>query len=162
MRSKPSLIVAKRDDISSIWSNGKATLMQKTLGNHVEMYTMLKKKGKTFTNNILTNQNPLLLIEESLSLQTTQSSTLSNQCSNSQHHHGDHDLKGGGNVTISKALAPKQAPTLSDITLSFRPFPISTLSFHLISNITLSFRLFPISPYHSTSFRTLVLLIAYP
>ena len=61
-RLKPSLIVAKRDDILSIWSNGKATLMQKTPGNHVEPYTMPKKKWKTFTSNTLTNQNPLLLI----------------------------------------------------------------------------------------------------
>ena len=94
-RSKQSSIVAKRDAISSTWSNGKATLMQKTPGNHAEMYAMPKKKWKTFTNNILTNRNPLLLIEESSSLPTAQSSTLSNQCSNSPRHHGDHDLKRG-------------------------------------------------------------------
>ena len=38
---------------------------------------------------------PFLLIEESSSLQTAQSSTPLNQCSNSWHRHGDHDLKGG-------------------------------------------------------------------
>ena len=46
---KPSLIVAKRDNILNIWSNGKATLMQKTHGNHVEMYIMPKKKWKPAT-----------------------------------------------------------------------------------------------------------------
>ena len=51
-----------------------------------------------------------------------------------------------------KALVPKQAPTLSNITLSLLPFPIITLSFHFI----------PISPYRFISFRTLVLLITYP
>ena len=92
---KPLSTVAKRDNISSIWSNGKATLMQKTHGNHREMYNMLKKKWKTSTKNIQTNQNPLLLIEESSSVQIAQSLTPLNQCSNSQHHHGDHDLKEG-------------------------------------------------------------------
>ena len=111
MRLKPSWIVAKRDDISSIWSNGKATLTQKTPGNHEEMYAMPKKKWKTSTNNILTNRNPLLLIEESLSLQTVQSLTLSDQCSNSQRHHGDHDLKGGVMLQFQHFKRPdKRAP----------------------------------------------------
>ena len=104
MKLKPSSTVAKEDNISSIWSNGKATPMQKTPGNHVEMYTMLKKKWKTFTNNTQTNPNPLLLTEESLFHQTAQSLTLSNPCLNSRHHHGDHDLKGGGNVTMKRNL----------------------------------------------------------
>ena len=56
MKLKPSSTVAKRDDISSIWSNGKVTLMWKTPGNHVETYAMLKKKWKTFTNNTQTNE----------------------------------------------------------------------------------------------------------
>ena len=79
---KPSLTVTKRDNILSIWSNGKANLMWKTHGNHGETYDMLKKKWKTSTKNIQTNRNPLLLIEESSSLQIAQSSTPLNQCSN--------------------------------------------------------------------------------
>ena len=67
--------------------------------NSWEPCDMLKKKWKTSTNNTQPNRNPLLQIEESLSLQIAQSSTPLNRCLNSQHHHGDHDLK-GGNVTI--------------------------------------------------------------
>ena len=81
---KPSLTVAKRDAISNIWLNGKVTPMP---GNHMEMYVMAKKKWIPFTKNTQTNQNPLLPI--------VQSSTPSNLSSNSQHHRGDQDLKGG-------------------------------------------------------------------
>ena len=142
-RLKPSLTVTKKDNILSIWSNGKVTLMRKTPGNHVEMYDMPKKKWKTSTKNIQPNRNPLLQIEESLSLPIAQSLTPLNQCLNSRCHHGDHDLKEGGNVTISSfstqtSAYPFQyhpiAPTLPN---NHPIFPI--FSFHSCITLMLHF-----------------------
>ena len=61
-----------------------------------------------------------------------------------------------------KALAPKQVLTFPISPYPFQPLPITHPIFSSYSCITLSFRLFPISPYRSTSFWTLILLIAYP
>ena len=104
-RLKPSWIVAKRDDISSIWSNGKVTLIWKTPGNHVETYAMPKKKWKTFTNNTQTNWNPLPLTEESLFLQTAQFLIPLNPCRIHNAIMGTMILKGV--MLWFQALAPK-------------------------------------------------------
>ena len=151
MRLKSSWIVTKRDDISNIWSNGKATLMQKTPGNLEETYTMPKKKWKTSTNNTLTNRNPLLLIEGSLSHQTEQSSTPSDQCSNSQCHHGDHDLKGGVMLRSHTLSAQTSAHPFRLSLLPLPTFTLSYLSIYFYSYIFLSSRSFPISPYVTLS-----------
>ena len=112
---------------------------------------VMLKKWKTSTNNIQTNRNPLLLIKELLFLPIAQFSTLLNWCSNSQHHHGDHDLKGGV-VLQFKAFSTK--------TSAKRPEYWTSTPYLFISLSYLSFH--SLIPYRSTSFWTLMLLIAYP